>query len=52
MENGEQVSPELDEEKLRFQLIRDLDHIGQNRGGQSGWFYSYLRNLGRGIKFF
>src|SRR4051794_33453031 len=28
MENGERVTPETDEEKLCFQLIKDLDHVG------------------------
>ena len=28
MEEGERVKPESDEEKLCFQLIKDLDHVG------------------------
>jgi hypothetical protein len=28
MENGEQVKPDTDEEKLCFQLLKDLDHVG------------------------
>jgi hypothetical protein len=28
MEKGERVIPETDEEKLCFQLIKDLDHVG------------------------
>ena len=28
IEDGERVKPESDEEKLCFQLIKDLDHVG------------------------
>jgi len=28
IEEGEKVKPESDEEKLCFQLIKDLDHVG------------------------
>jgi ATP-dependent exoDNAse (exonuclease V), alpha subunit - helicase superfamily I member len=33
MEDGERVMPETDEEKLCFQLIKDLDHVGGNVKG-------------------
>ena len=29
MEDGERVKPESDEEKLCFQLIKDLDYVGR-----------------------
>ena len=43
MEDGERVSPELDEEKLCFQLIKDLDHVAQNVKG-STTTKKYMRN--------
>ncbi|KDR74176.1 hypothetical protein GALMADRAFT_19731, partial [Galerina marginata CBS 339.88] len=43
MEDGERVSPESDEEKLCFQLIKDLDHVGQNVKG-SITTKKYMRN--------
>jgi len=30
MENGEHVNAQSEEEKLCFQLIKDLDHVGQH----------------------
>jgi len=33
MEKGEKVSPETDEEKMCFQLIKDIDHVGGHVNG-------------------
>jgi hypothetical protein len=35
MEDGERVKPETDEEKLCFQLIKDLDHVGGHVKGST-----------------
>ena len=43
MENGEKVTPETDEEKLCFQLIKDLDHVGGHVKG-SVTSKKYMRN--------
>jgi len=43
MENGERVKPETDEEKLCFQLIKDLDHVGGHVKG-SLTSKKYMRN--------
>ena len=43
MENGESVKPESDEEKLCFQLIKDLDHVGGFVKG-STTTKKYMRN--------
>jgi hypothetical protein len=43
MEDGERVVPETDEEKLCFQLIKDLDHVGGNVKG-SVTSKKYYRN--------
>jgi hypothetical protein len=43
MEKGEQVTPETDEEKLCFQLIKDLDHVGGHVKG-SLTSKKYMRN--------
>jgi hypothetical protein len=43
MENEERVKPETDEEKLCFQLIKDLDHVGgQVKGSITS--KKYMRN--------
>jgi hypothetical protein len=43
MENAEKVKPETDEEKLCFQLIKDLDHVGgQVKGSVTS--KKYMRN--------
>ena len=43
MKNGNRVIPETDKEKMCFQLIKDIDHVG---GGVKGFFTSkkYMRN--------
>jgi Helitron helicase-like domain at N-terminus len=43
MENGDKVTAETDEEKLCFQLIKDLDHVGGNVKG-SITSKKYMRN--------
>ncbi len=43
MEDGERVKPESDEEKLCFQLIKDLDHVGGFVKG-SATTKKYMRN--------
>src|SRR5215475_2514352 len=43
MQNGEHVIPDTDEEKLCFQLIKDLDHIGGHVKG-SITTKKYMRN--------
>ena len=43
MEKGERVIPETDEEKLCFQLIKDLDHVGGHVKG-SLTSKKYMRN--------
>jgi len=43
MENGEKVTPDSDEEKLCFQLIKDLDHAGGHVKG-SLTSKKYMRN--------
>ena len=43
MEDGEQITPETDEEKLCFQLIKDLDHVGSHVKG-SLTSKKYMRN--------
>src|ERR1700677_4011905 len=43
MENGDKVTPETDEEKLCFQLIKDLDHVGSHVKG-SVTNKKYMRN--------
>ena len=43
MEDGERVKPETDEEKLCFQLIKDLDHVGGHVKG-STTSKKYMRN--------
>ncbi|KDR74558.1 hypothetical protein GALMADRAFT_42113, partial [Galerina marginata CBS 339.88] len=43
MEEGERVKPESDEEKLCFQLIKDLDHVGGSVKG-STTTKKYMRN--------
>ena len=43
MEDGERVKPETDEEKLCFQLIKDLDHVGGHIKG-STMSKKYMRN--------
>src|SRR5437660_10353935 len=43
MENGEKVTPETDDEKLCFQLIKDLDHVGGHVKG-SLTNKKYMRN--------
>ena len=43
MEHGERVKPETDEEKLCFQLIKDLDHVGGHVKG-SITSKKYMRN--------
>ena len=43
MENGEQVKPDSDQEKLCFQLIKDLDHVGGHVKG-SLTNKKYMRN--------
>ncbi len=43
MEDGERVKPESDEEKLCFQLIKDLDHVGGFVKG-STTTKKYMRN--------
>jgi len=43
MENGEHVKPETDDEKLCFQLIKDLDHVGGHVKG-SLTNKKYMRN--------
>src|SRR6266536_3045228 len=43
MEDGERVTPETDEEKLCFQLLKDLDHVGGHVKG-SLTSKKYMRN--------
>ena len=43
MEDGERVKPDTDEEKLCFQLIKDLDHVGGHVKG-STTSKKYMRN--------
>src|ERR1700722_5701709 len=43
MENGDKVTPETDEEKQCFQLIKDLDHVGGHVKG-SLTNKKYMRN--------
>jgi hypothetical protein len=43
MEDGQRVVPETDEEKLCFQLIKDLDHVGGHVKG-SVTSKKYMRN--------
>ena len=43
MEDGEKVIPETDEEKLCFQLIKDIDHVGSHVKG-SLTNKKYMRN--------
>ena len=43
LENGEHIVPETDEEKLCFQLIKDLDHVGGHVKG-SLTNKKYMRN--------
>jgi hypothetical protein len=43
MEAGEKVTPETDEEKMCFQLIKDLDHVGGHVKG-SITSKKYMRN--------
>ena len=43
LEDGEKVKPETDEEKLCFQLIKDLDHVGGHVKG-SATSKKYMRN--------
>src|SRR6266487_4287854 len=43
MENGERVEPDTDEEKLCFQLLKDLDHVGGHVKG-SLTSKKYMRN--------
>ncbi len=43
MEDGERIAPETDEEKLCFQLIKDLDHVGGHVKG-SVTSKKYMRN--------
>ena len=43
MKDSKRVKPETDEEKLCFQLIKDLDHIGDHVKG-STTSEKYMRN--------
>ena len=43
LEDGEKVKPETDQEKLCFQLIKDLDHVGGHVKG-SATSKKYMRN--------
>jgi hypothetical protein len=43
MEDGEKIQPDTDEEKLCFQLIKDLDHVGGHVKG-SITNKKYMRN--------
>ena len=43
MEDGERVKPDTDEEKLCFQLLKDLDHVGGHVKG-STTSKKYMRN--------
>src|SRR6202167_2250650 len=43
MEQGDKVTPETDEDKLCFQLIKDLDHVGSHVKG-SVTNKKYMRN--------
>jgi len=43
LEDGEKVKPETDEEKLCFQFIKDLNHVGGHVKG-SATSKKYMRN--------